>query len=112
MRYSNFIELNKKYDNEGDGLPNRDKMDDVTHEAYVNDCFDTYEGLGFAETFKTPYHDDELIAREGMKFKVERRASHENGEVDLECQPIWHIRFEDGFTSMAYPEEICLAERA
>lgn len=34
----------------------------------------------------------------------------DNG-ADLECLPMWNIKFENGDTMSAYPEEICLAER-
>ena len=110
MRYNTFKELHKNYINCSDNYPldiDRDKMDDDTHKAFVKDCFDTYEGIGFAETYSGPYTEYE--DRKGMKFKVDRRCTVED-DIDLICLPMWKITFEDGFQINAEPEEICLAE--
>lgn len=81
--------------------------------AFVEDCFETYEHIGFAKTFKTPYTEEKHL--DGQPFTVIGRVKEadddpENG-ADLECLPMWHIRFEDGTEKMAFPEEICVAER-
>ena len=75
--------------------------------AFVNDCFDTYEYIGFAETFDSPYEDCEHL--KGMRFTVISKLNEES--ADLEVLPMWKIRFENGEEIDAYPEEICLAER-
>ena len=49
-----------------------------------------------------------------MKFIVLGRVKYikdDDSGADLECLPMWNIRFENGDTTAAYPEEICLAER-
>ena len=110
--YTNFKDLLKAY-----GFYNteksRENLTEDEERAFVNDCYDTYEHIGFAETFNTPYTDKEMY--KGMKFTVLDRVKEFSEETkegnDLECLPMWNIRFEDGFEMAAYPEEICLAER-
>lgn len=100
-----FNELYKKY---GFDNPNksRDDLSEDEERNFVNDCFDIYEHIGFAETFETPYTGEKK--HEGMKFTVLGRK--ENG-ADLKCLPMWNIQLENGDIMAAYPEEICLAER-
>ena len=107
-----FVELHKKngFDN-----PNksRDDLSEDEERNFVNDCFDTYEKIGFADTFGTPYTGEKKY--KGMRFTVLGRVKEitedkENG-ADLECLPMWNIQFENGDIMAAYPEEICLAER-
>ena len=79
----------------------------------VEMLFDKYESTGFAETFGTPYDGERKYV--GMKFEVIGRVKEitedrENG-ADLECLPMWNIRFDNGEEMAAYPEEICLLER-
>lgn len=111
IMYTNFKELHKAY-----GFDNtsktRDDLTETEEKAFVNDCFETYEHIGFSETFGTPYTGEKHLV--GKKFivlgRVKELSEDENG-ADLECLPMWNIRFEDGFEMAAYPEEICLAER-
>lgn len=107
-----FVELYKKY-----GFDNptksRDDLSDAEERNWVNDSFDAYEHIGFADTFGTPYTGEKKY--EGMKFTVLSRVKEiaedkENG-ADLECLPMWNIQLENGDIMAAYPEEICLAER-
>lgn len=110
--YSNFEDLNKAYGLNND-LKTRAEMNKSEEKAFVNDCYDTYEYLGFAETFETPYTDKEKY--NGMKFTILDRVkelSVDKDGADLECLPMWNIQFENGDKMTAYPEEICLAERS
>lgn len=107
-----FEELHKKYGFNNSNKTRDDLTEDEDH-SFVNDCFDTYEHIGFAETFGTPYTGEKKYV--GMRFTVLCRVKEitedsENG-ADLENLPMWHIQFENGDTMAAYPEEICLAER-
>lgn len=72
---------------------------------YVKDAFDTYEALGFKETFNSPYAENETYGN--TPFMVLGRCSYEEDNFDLEVLPMWHILFPDGQTLDAYPEEIC-----
>ncbi len=115
-KYTNFDDLRKAY-----GFNYKDKNDryDLTEEEerrFVADCFDTYEYLGFSETFHSPY--EEYEENNGKKFTVLRRAeeripgkSEGADTCDLSCLPLWSIQFEDGETAQAYPEEICITEQ-
>lgn len=105
--YTNFNDLHKAY-----GLDNPNKTRDcLSYEekkAFVEDCFNTYEHIGFADTFISPYTGTNEY--NGMKFSVIGRVREIDG-ADIECLPIWKIKFENGDTVQAYPEEICIAER-
>lgn len=108
--YKNFKELYNAY-----GLrkgKTRDILTESEERSFVNDCFETYEYIGFTETFGTPYTGENHLA--GKKFtvlcRINELSKDENG-AELECLPMWNIRFENGFEMAAYPEEICLAER-
>lgn len=101
MRYNSFEELNAMH-------INRNRMTFDEEFPYVEDCFDTYEGLGFCDTFLTPW--DENRDRNGEKFTVVRRLKME--EADLCVLPMWKIEFTDGCQIDAYPEEICTVERS
>ena len=88
-------------------------MTESEEKNFVNDCFELYEHIGFADTFGTPYTGEKKYL--GMKFTVLGRVKEitedkENG-ADLECLPMWYIQFENGDKIAAYPEEICLYER-
>ncbi len=89
-------------------IVNRHEMTEEQERAFVNKCFDEYEKKGFAETFWTPY--DDYRSRIGQKFEVTRRTTEE--EADLECLPLWKIKFEDGEAITAHPEEIIASEIA
>lgn len=107
--------ISDKYKKYGFDNPNKSRNDlsEVEERNWVNDSFDTYEHIGFADTFGTPYTGEKKY--EDMRFTVLGRVKEitedkENG-ADLECLPMWNIRLENGDIMAAYPEEICLAER-
>lgn len=103
--YLNFEDLHKAYGFDNSEQTRGDLTED-RERAFVNDCFDTYEHIGFAKTFESPY--DEYEEYKGKPFVVLGRAPETR--VDLECLPMWDIKFEDGKEICAHPEEICLAE--
>ena len=110
--YKTCEELLKAYGFDNPELT-RDMLDYATERAFVSDCYDTYEHIGFTATFGTPYTGERIHV--GKKFKVLSRVKEisedaENG-ADLECLPMWNIELEDGTRMAAYPEEICVAER-
>lgn len=73
----------------------------------VEDAFNMYEEAGFLDTFQSPYED---LGKNGMKFKVIRRTSYIQDNVDLEQLPLWEVEFENGEFATCYPEEICKLE--
>lgn len=110
--YKNFKELHKAYGFDNPYIT-RDDLTESEERNFVNDCFELYEHIGFADTFGTPYTGEKKYL--GMKFTVLGRVKEitedkENG-ADLECLPMWYIQFENGDKIAAYPEEICLYER-
>ena len=109
--YTNFEELHKAYGFDK-GNKTRNDLNCEEERAFVKDCFDTYEYIGFAKTFGFPYAENANLI--GKKFTVLSRVKElleDKDGVDLECLPMWNIRLEDGTEMPAYPEEICLAER-
>lgn len=110
--YPNFNDLHRAYGFQ-DGNRTRDNLSLEEERNFVRDCFETYEHIGFADTFASPYESEKKY--NGMKFSVIGRvkeiAEDQNG-ADLECLPMWSIRLENGDTINAYPEEICVAERS
>lgn len=84
---------------------------------YVDDCFSTYENEGFSKVFVSPY---DLFPKDqsyqGKPFavmgRVREMTDNDRGKdtSDLECLPMWIIKFEDGYTMGAYPEEIIPSE--
>ena len=46
----------------------------------------------------------------GRSFEVIGRTTEK--DADLECLPMWKIRFDDGFEMDAYPDEIIPSEMA
>lgn len=101
MVYKDFEELYANH-----RTTDRYFMDETEERAWIEDCFDTYEDIGFCETF---WSDDEDMQKHvGMKFTVNRRC--DETEADLENLPMWHITFENGDETDAFPEEICLAD--
>lgn len=98
MIYKSFDELCAQY-------PEKSDMTKQELKAFVEDCFDTYEHIGFSEQFHSVYTD--WMKYNGKPFEVLGRVTEE--DVDLEVLPMWFIRV-DGQRKMAYPEEICIAE--
>ena len=95
-------ELNKKYPEA------RDEMSADRERDFLKDLYDTYETVGFANKFWTPFDlNDEDKSYIGKPFKVIGRCE-EGKEWDLESLPAWRIEFEDGHKMAAYREEICL----
>ena len=61
MVYNSFRELLDNY-------PTRDKMSFDEEITFIEDAFDTYEHIGFADTFQSPY--DECIEYNGLSYVV------------------------------------------
>ena len=97
MKYNSFLELEQAYETI---LINEMSFEDELR--YRTDCFDTYEGIGFTDTFDSPYEDKSKF--NGKPFKVVRRMSYTEDNIDLECLPKWIISI-DGEEIEAYPEE-------
>ncbi len=89
-----------------DGCFTRDDMTEEREKEWVEYCYDAYEADGFTETFHSMY--DQYKEYEGKSFKVVKRLNDK--DADLESLPMWVIRFENGETIAAWPEEICLTE--
>lgn len=106
MIYGNFKDLHKAYGFD-DSNRTREQLSLEEERAFVRDCFDTYEHIGFVAVFNTPYESEKQY--EGQKFEVLGRC--DESTHDLEVLPVWKIRLESGAEIEAYPEEICLAER-
>lgn len=107
-----WFDRNTLFPEFNDGCFNREDMTEEREREWVDFCFDAYESDGFKSTFGTPYSGEKKYV--GMKFDVLGRVpdikdDFENG-ADLECQPMWVIRLENGEEMAAYPEEICLSE--
>jgi len=85
---------------------NREEMTLEQEREFVNQWFNTYEQEGFAKEFWTPYTD--YNNRIGEKFEVVGRLTEE--EADIECLPMWKIKFADGTIIDSYPEEIIPSE--
>lgn len=84
----------------------RDELTCEQEESFANDCFDIYEAEGFADVFHTNGGDfDEY---DNKAFEVVRRATKD--DCDIECLPMWKIRFKNGFEICAYPDEIIQSE--
>lgn len=84
----------------------RDHMTEEEEKAWVNYWFNTYEAAGFVDKFHTPY--DQYKDRVGSRFVVIGRCTEK--DCDLECLPMWKIRFEDGLEINAFEIEICKLE--
>lgn len=65
--------------------------------------------LKYRTHFSTPYSD--YKDREGQEFEVVREINEPDETHDEECLPMYRIRFNDGFETDAWPEEVlaCLA---
>lgn len=75
---------------------------------FVEDAFNMYEEAGFLDTFNTPHED--LAKYNDKPFKVVKRLSCEEDNVDLENLPMWGIVFDDDDYVEAFPEDICKLE--
>lgn len=85
----------------------RDEMSIEREKEFVKDCFDLYEQEGFAKTFWSQGGD--FPRQKGKKFTVVSRVGvypEDTDGADLECLPMWKIRFEDNFEMAAYPDEV------
>lgn len=91
----------------GDGEINRNNLDHETEKRFIDDVYAIYEEYGFASRFESPFNlYPEQQEHEGQTFEVIGRVE-EGPNWDLESLPAWNIKFADGFTMEAYPEEIC-----
>lgn len=91
---------------------NRAGLSEDEERNFVDDCFDMYERIGFAETFKSIYKKDSELT--GMKFSIIGRVKEDVNRdegMELAFLPMWNIKLENGDTTFAFPEEICLVER-
>jgi len=85
-----------------------EEMSEEQLKEYVADYFDCYEAEGFSKLFWSQGGD--YPEYQGKPFEVIGRAptcdaDHPDG-IELSCQPMWTIRFEDGYEMSAYPDEI------
>lgn len=85
----------------------RENMTVEEERMFVEYWFNNYEETGFLEKFHQVY--DETDDFNNKPFKVLSRCKE--GEWNLECLPAWNIKFENGDTLEAYPEEICKLEQ-
>ena len=90
-----------------DSNVSREEMTVEEERAFVNYWFDLYEETGFLDKFHQVYNETEKF--NGKPFEVLSRCKE--GEWDLECLPAWNIKFNNGDTLEAYPEEICTLEQ-
>ena len=100
--------MNKEiFDKKWGGVDPWDLEEDKLTEM-KEDAFQMYEQTGFSDTFHSPY-DDDTYNHNGKPFKVLRRATEE--ECDLETLPVWLVEFEgEPEPFYCYPEEICKIE--
>ena len=92
-----------------DGSFTREDFSPEREKEWVKFCYDSYEYDGFRDAFHSPYGDD----RDGMDYEILGRISDDPSKkhhADLECLPLWLIRFPDESVHYAGPEEICLTE--
>jgi len=109
-----WLDRNKYFPEFIGGTFTRDDMSREREREWVDFCYEAYEADGFKKTFGDEYTGDREYR--GKRFTVigrvpefGRGANEEDG-ADLECLPMWNIKFEDGTIIAAYPEEICLSE--
>ena len=66
--------------------------------------------MQYRETFHT--HASDERARDGQPFEVIDSIETEDhpkvvaNEIDIECLPMYEVRFPDGYTTHAFPEEV------
>ena len=80
----------------------RDSMKIDDERNFVNQCFILYENDGFAKVFWSQGGDYKQYYEK--PFIVIGRLTEK--DADLECLPMWKIKFEDGEEIHAYPDEI------
>ena len=88
----------------------RDEMTIDEERRFVEECFNAYEEIGFANKFWSPfdlYDKDKPYV--GLPFTIIGRCK-EGKDWDIASLPAWKIRFEDGHEMEAYPEEIYYAD--
>lgn len=105
MIVSTWEDMKRKYPE------NRCDMTEDREKEFVNDCFDLYEKERFNKLFWS--HSDDYKAYHGKSFEVFGRVPIYDGKnegADLECLPMWNIRFEDGLVMAAFPDEIVTRE--
>ena len=100
--------MTQKEFNEKWGQISTDVMTDEEFFQFKQDSFELYETTGFSDVFHSPY-DDEIHNHNGKPFKVLRRATEK--ECDLEAMPMWVVLIGDEKEPYyCYPEEICKLE--
>ena len=69
-------------------------------------AFAKYEKKKLLPVFKANAEENSKVEKmhNGMPFQVVRRLTRQ--ECDVDCLPLWRIRFEDGFEMDALPDEI------
>lgn len=82
----------------------RDDMTEEREKDFVEDCYDLYEREGFARKFWSVFEN--VSEYQGKLFSVVGRTK----SADLECLPMWQIRFSNGEEISAYPDEIIPSE--
>lgn len=102
-----WAERNELFPEWKDEYFTREQMTEERELEWVEYCFEAYEADGFAETYHTPFKQYEEF--EGKPFTVVKRLNEY--DADLCSLPMWIIKFEDGNTLAAWPEEICNTER-
>lgn len=60
----------------------------------------------FEHVFGTDQQGGQMISHSGQQCEIVRQLS--DAECDPECQPMYRIRFSDGFETDAFAEEIGL----
>lgn len=97
----------EEFENKYKDYPNREYMTEEQEKEFVEDSFVCCEQEGFARVFWS--QDSVYSERNGKPFTIVGRVALYDGKnngADLECLPMWVIRFEDGFETAAYPDEI------
>lgn len=93
----------------------REDMTVEEEKIFVNYWFDKYESEGFSKVFCSPFDfpDENSTKYNGKKFEVIGRVNPLDEDANgayLEFLPMWTIKFKDGYTMAAYPEEIIPSE--
>lgn len=86
-------------------------MPEEREKAFVGDCYRLYEKEGFNKKFWS--NGGDFKQYHGKAFSVIGRTPIYDGNnrgADLECLPMWQIRFEDGTEISAYPDEVIPSE--
>ena len=97
--YKTIEKLNAVYKN-----IDRSEMTFDEEVRYVNDCYNTME-LYLKSVYESPFTD--YSQYNGKPFRIVRRMSLQEDNVDISVLPKWIIAFDDGVQIEAYPEEIC-----